>query len=244
MGVSPKCSWMVDKASSEFFFLSPFIFFWRLWFWEMVRRFWELTSWLLKIFKILENPEGQISNGCVAKRQLTSWHCFFLVFFMSPFIFFSRLWIWEMVCRFWELTSWLLKIFKILENPECQILKGCVAKRLLTSWQGFFWVFFLSPFIFFSRDSDSWKWYVAFGSWQVDFGKFYRLWKIQRAKFQMGVSPKGSWQVDIAFSEFFSWVLLFFSRDSDFGKWYVAFGSWQVDFGKYSRFLKIQNVKF
>ena len=199
MGVSPKVSWMVDIISSEFFLLSPFIFVLRIWFWGTVRRFWELTSWLWKIFKILENQECQILKGCVAKRLLTSW-------------------LWE--------------ILQTLGNPECQISNGCLAKMQLNGWQGFFWVFFLSPFIFFSRDSDSWKWYVAFGSWQVDFGKFYRLWKIQRAKFQMGVSPKGSW------------VLLFFSGDSDFEKWCVAFGSWQVDFGKYSRFLKIQNVKF
>ena len=82
----------------------------------------------------------------------------------------------------------------------------------LFGYSSWIFVFLLSRFWFL-------KWYVAFWSWQVDFEKFYRLWMLEKSKFQMGVSPKDSWMVDMVYFQlFFMSVLIFLSRDSDSGK--------------------------
>ena len=73
----------------------------------------------------------------------------------------------------------------------------CVCrKRQLTGWYGPILSLFLESLHYFLEIVWFWEVYVAFGGWQVDFGKFYRLEKIEKAKFQNGCVAKSCWLVD------------------------------------------------
>ena len=73
----------------------------------------------------------------------------------------------------------------------------CVChKWQLTGWYGPILSLFLQSLHYFLEIVWFWEVYVAFGGWQVDFGKFYRLEKIEKAKFQNGCVAKSCWLVD------------------------------------------------
>ena len=83
------------------------------------------VDWLIYKFysRLLKIHNAKFQNGCVAKRQLKGWHCFFFNFLKSLVSFLDIL-ILGKVCRFLELTCWLWifsQALEFLKNLKCQI---------------------------------------------------------------------------------------------------------------------------
>ena len=145
-------------------------------------------------------------------------------------------------------------------KKRSKISKCVCHKWKLTGWHGSFFRLFLESLHYFLETVWFRKVYVAFSGWQVDFGKFYRFEKIEKAKFKMSVSPRvvdwltpevsrtsrksrskflkcicRKWQLTGWHGSFFSLCLKSldcFLESFWFWERYVVFGSWQVDFWK------------